>query len=117
MDKRLSSMRFRADVEGLRGLAILLVVAYHARLPGVSGGFIGVDVFFVLSGYLITRLLTHELETTGRIRLAHFWARRARRLLPAAAFVLLTTMIAARLLLSPVEQQIIASSGLATALY
>lgn len=78
------------DIEGLRALAIVLVLLYHAGLP-VTGGFVGVDVFFVLSGFLITGLLVRELEQTGRISLSRFWARRARRLLPAAALVLVAT--------------------------
>ncbi|HEX3143685.1 MAG TPA: acyltransferase family protein, partial [Pyrinomonadaceae bacterium] len=59
---------FRPDIEGLRGVAILLVVFYHVGLPGFSGGYVGVDVFFVLSGYLITGLLVKEIEETGRLR-------------------------------------------------
>ena len=72
---------FRADIEGLRALAVLLVLAYHARLPMLAGGFIGVDVFFVLSGFLITGLLMRELADTGTVSLPAFYARRARRLL------------------------------------
>lgn len=74
---------FRPDIEGLRAVAILLVVGYHAEVPGFQGGFIGVDVFFVLSGYLITWLLVHEASQSGTIDFARFYARRARRLIPA----------------------------------
>jgi len=63
---------FREDLEGLRAVAVVLVVAFHARLGGVPGGFVGVDVFFVLSGYLITRLLVRELDATGTISLRGF---------------------------------------------
>lgn len=84
---------FRSDIEGLRTIAILAVVLYHAGIPAVSGGFAGVDLFFVLSGFLITGLLVRELEDTGHIRLREFWARRARRLLPAAATVLTLTAL------------------------
>jgi peptidoglycan/LPS O-acetylase OafA/YrhL len=73
----------RPDIEGLRGIAILLVVLYHVGVPGFTGGYIGVDVFFVLSGYLITWLLVREIEGTGRLNIAGFYARRGRRLLPA----------------------------------
>ena len=74
--------RFRADVEGLRAVGVLAVVAYHPGLGGVGGGFVGVDIFYVLSGFLITRLLWEELETTGRLRFGAFYARRACRLSP-----------------------------------
>ncbi|MEU4241638.1 acyltransferase family protein [Actinoplanes sp. NPDC026619] len=91
--------RFRPDIEGLRAIAVLLVVAAHTGLPGVQGGFVGVDVFFVISGFLITSLLLREAERTGRISVPRFYARRAMRLLPAAAVVLVATLIAARLLM------------------
>jgi len=77
-------------LDGVRALAVLAVLADHAGVPGLSGGFIGVDVFFVLSGFLITSLLLEEQHRTGRVKLAAFWARRARRLLPAAAVMVLT---------------------------
>lgn len=76
-------MPFRADIEGLRGIAVLLVVFAHAGVPGLAGGFVGVDVFFVISGYLITGVICRELETTGRFDAWGFFARRARRLAPA----------------------------------
>src|SRR5437016_12565735 len=74
---------FRPVIEGLRAIAILLVVAFHVGIPTLQGGFIGVDVFFVISGYLITGLLVREIESTGRLSFVGFYARRARRLLPA----------------------------------
>jgi peptidoglycan/LPS O-acetylase OafA/YrhL len=104
-------------IEGMRALAILLVVAYHAGIPAVSGGYIGVDVFFVLSGYLIIGLLDRELRATGRIALARFWARRARRLLPAAAVVLAVTLAAGSALLPPNLQRQSATAALASAAY
>src|SRR5690606_31983026 len=73
-------MAFRADIEGVRGIAVLVVVLFHAGVPYFGGGFVGVDVFFVLSGYLITRLLVDEAAANGRIELLAFYARRARRL-------------------------------------
>ncbi len=83
-------------LDGLRALAIVLVLGYHL-FPGLApGGFLGVDIFLVVSGYLITALLVHEHRTQGRIRVGTFWARRARRLLPALALVVATvTLVAA----------------------
>jgi peptidoglycan/LPS O-acetylase OafA/YrhL len=78
---------FRSDIEGLRGVAVLLIVAFHVGTPGFWGGFIGVDVFFVLSGYLITRLLVNEIDKSGGIDLPRFYARRVRRLLPGLALM------------------------------
>jgi peptidoglycan/LPS O-acetylase OafA/YrhL len=94
---------FRPDIEGLRGIAVLMVVAYHCGLPGFSRGLVGVDVFFVLSGYLITGLLAAEAARTGKINLLQFYARRVRRLLPAAAVVLLVTVVAAVFVAAPAE--------------
>ena len=70
-------------LDGLRALAVVAVVAYHFGLPGARGGFLGVDAFFVISGFLVTRLLTDELRSTGRVNIMQFWVRRLRRLLPA----------------------------------
>jgi peptidoglycan/LPS O-acetylase OafA/YrhL len=107
---------FRPDLEGLRGVAILLVLLYHARLPGFDGGFVGVDVFFVLSGFLITGLLLREHERFGRIDLGAFYARRVRRILPAAAVVLVATMILSWFLLAPLELPRVAGDAAAAAL-
>ncbi|MFI8411171.1 acyltransferase family protein [Paeniglutamicibacter gangotriensis] len=84
-----SSMGFRADIQGLRAIAVLMVILHHLRPGALSGGFIGVDMFFVISGYLITAHLFREMRATGTIKLATFWARRIRRLLPLAFTVLL----------------------------
>jgi peptidoglycan/LPS O-acetylase OafA/YrhL len=96
-------MKFRADIEGLRGLSVLLVVLAHAGVPGFHGGFIGVDVFFVISGYLITGLLVEELRNGGRIDAWRFYARRVRRLLPAFFLMVVAILAVAMLLLSPAE--------------
>ena len=85
---------FRADVQVLRAVAVLLVVLYHAGVPGLAGGYIGVDVFFVISGFLITGLLVKEQERTGTISILKFYGRRMRRIMPAAALVLLATVVA-----------------------
>ncbi|MCA1719900.1 MAG: acyltransferase [Actinobacteria bacterium] len=90
---------FRADIQGLRALAVLLVVAYHAGLPGIPGGYVGVDVFFVVSGFLITGLLLGERARRGSVSLLGFYARRARRILPAATLVLVAVVVAASQLL------------------
>lgn len=86
---------YRPDIDGLRAVAVLSVLLYHADFGGLRGGFVGVDVFFVISGFLITRLLVAELETSGRIRFGEFFLRRSRRLLPALFAVLLATTLAA----------------------
>ncbi|MBA3605844.1 MAG: acyltransferase [Acidimicrobiia bacterium] len=88
---------------------MLAVVLFHLRLGAFSGGFVGVDVFFVLSGFLITRLLLGELAATGTVSLPVFWARRARRLLPASALVLVVTVVASRWMLSPLAQRAVAT--------
>ncbi|MBM6402944.1 acyltransferase [Phycicoccus sp. CSK15P-2] len=85
-----TAKRWRSDVEGLRAVAVGLVLTYHAGL-GPSGGFIGVDVFFVVSGFVITTQVVREVERDSRLSLRTFYARRAKRLLPAAGLVLLTT--------------------------
>ncbi|MDH6114921.1 peptidoglycan/LPS O-acetylase OafA/YrhL [Kitasatospora sp. MAP12-15] len=85
---------FRPDIEGLRALALLAVLGFHAAVPGLTGGFVGVDGFLVISGYLITGLLLREAVSSGRIALAEFFSRRARRLLPSAALVLAVVALA-----------------------
>ncbi|WP_237769839.1 acyltransferase, partial [Kytococcus sp. HMSC28H12] len=90
---------FRPDVEGLRAIAVLSVLAYHAGLPVITGGFAGVDIFFVLSGFLITGQLLKEVDRTGTVDLPAFYGRRFKRLLPAATMVLLFTAIGTWLLL------------------
>lgn len=95
---------YRGDIEGLRAIAILLVIAAHAGVPWIGGGFVGVDVFFVLSGYLITALLVQEVKREGRISFAAFYARRLRRLLPALLFMVVVVSVLAALLLAPNEQ-------------
>jgi peptidoglycan/LPS O-acetylase OafA/YrhL len=84
-------MGFRSDIQGLRAIAVLMVIIHHLRPGALSGGFIGVDMFFVISGYLITAHLFREMRATGTIKLATFWARRIRRLLPLAFTVLLAS--------------------------
>jgi len=94
----------RFDIQALRALAVGLVVLYHVRPDVLPGGFIGVDVFFVLSGFLISRHLVDEATATGRVDLTRFWSKRARRLLPAALLVLTTVAIAAVAIIPPQDR-------------
>lgn len=108
--------RYMAGLDGLRALAVLAVVAYHLQFEWIPGGLLGVGVFFVLSGYLITDLLVMEWKRNGRIDLADFWLRRARRLLPAM-FVLLAAVIAWLLIREPSRLIAIREELLASLLY
>ncbi|MGH8866610.1 MAG: acyltransferase family protein [Actinomycetes bacterium] len=108
---------FRPDVEGLRAVAVGAVLLFHAGLPFTPGGFVGVDVFFVISGYLITGLLVGELSATGSVSLPRFYARRARRLLPMAAVVLGSVAVASWLVQPPVRRVEVADDVVASALY
>ena len=108
---------FRGDVDGLRAIAIVLVVAYHAGIPVFRGGFIGVDVFFVISGFLISRNLLRESETSGGVALGRFWARRVRRLVPALALVVAVTLVAGYFILPVFQLNDFAKQGAAATLY
>jgi peptidoglycan/LPS O-acetylase OafA/YrhL len=112
-----TSIPFRPDIEGLRALAVGLVIASHAELPFLRGGFVGVDVFFVLSGYLITSLLMQEISSSGTVNFARFYARRARRLLPAAITMVLVVCGAEAIIMNPVAQFNTLKTALATVLY
>lgn len=90
----------RRDIQGLRAIAVLVVVAYHAGLP-IPGGFVGVDVFFVISGFVITSMLQREWLAHGRVELARFYIRRFKRLVPALSLTVCATMVMGVLLLSP----------------
>jgi peptidoglycan/LPS O-acetylase OafA/YrhL len=113
----LRTKEFRPDIEGLRAVAVLAVVLFHAGLPSLSGGFIGVDVFLVVSGFLITGLLWREAAGSGTVRLARFYGARARRLLPAAATVLVVTALGSAALLPPLQARAALGDGIASALY
>src|SRR5690348_14574675 len=102
-DGTASVLAYQPALDGLRALAISGVLLFHAGLGWMPGGFLGVDAFFVLSGYLITSLLLAERVQTGHIRLGAFWARRARRLLPALLLVLVTVVLVFRSLPSVVD--------------
>lgn len=107
----------RRDIQGIRGIAVLLVVFFHVGLP-IPGGFVGVDIFFVLSGFVITRLLWAELLATGRLRLRNFYARRVRRLLPALALLLVFVAFGGFVLYTPLGLlQQMAQTGISAALF
>lgn len=108
---------FRADIQGLRAVAIVVVLAYHAGFELFSGGFVGVDVFFVISGYLITRHLIDEIDRTEKLSFARFYARRARRILPAALTVALLTTVISALVLAPVRALQVVNDAIATVLF
>jgi peptidoglycan/LPS O-acetylase OafA/YrhL len=110
-------LSFRPDIQGLRAIAVISVVLYHAGVPALQGGYVGVDIFFVISGFLIIGLLWREIETTGRIHLRSFYARRIRRLLPATTVVALSILVATRLFMPPLTFTNIAREGLATSVF
>jgi peptidoglycan/LPS O-acetylase OafA/YrhL len=112
-----ASIAHRADIQGLRAVAVLLVVLGHSGVGFMSGGFVGVDVFFVLSGFLITGLLLAEARKKGSVSLLDFYVRRARRILPAAALTLLVTNIAACFLLNFVRAREAVDDGLHAAAF
>ena len=88
--------KFRTDIQGLRAIAVLVVVLYHCGVAGFSGGYVGVDVFFVISGFLITQHLLTEVDTTKKVSISGFYSRRIRRLLPPALLVVAVTVLVAR---------------------
>lgn len=110
-------LTFRSDIHALRALAVCLVVIYHSGIGGLRGGYVGVDVFFVISGFLITQLLLKELHASSRIDFLAFYGRRLRRLLPAAALVLMCTIAYACITYAPLALKTFSSDALATAAY
>jgi len=108
---------FRPDIQGLRGVAVLLVVIYHTGLA-LPGGFIGVDMFFVISGFVITQLLLRESDQNGKISLKNFYYRRARRLIPALSIVIIFTLVSSVFVMSPFgEQQQIVKTAIASTFF
>ena len=108
---------FRKDIEGLRAVAILAVVLYHAHVGAVPGGYVGVDVFFVISGYLITDHLWREVHDSRGLSFRGFYGRRIRRLLPASFLVLAVTAVASAAILPPLTARAVLKDGIACALY
>ena len=109
-------MQYRRDVDGLRALAVISVILYHAKFSLVSGGFVGVDIFFVISGYLITSIIIAELEC-GQFSLRNFYERRARRILPALFLVMAVCLPLGWLWLQPADMKLLAQSQWAVALF
>ena len=103
--RRRSGDGFRPDIQGLRGIAVLIVALCHAGAPGVNGGYVGVDVFFVISGFLITGWLVERALESGRVPFRDFYASRARRILPAAVLTLVVTCAASVAFLNPVRAE------------
>ncbi len=112
----MSVSNYRRDIDGLRAIAVLSVVAFHAGVKWTPGGFVGVDVFFVISGYLISKVISTEI-IEGHFSIARFYVRRAKRILPALFVVLGTTLLAGLVLLSPLELKNLGKFTLATALF
>lgn len=102
----MAGLSYKREIDGLRAIAVLGVVLYHAGVPALAGGYVGVDVFFVISGYLITSLLLREWRQSGRIDLPAFYARRVRRLMPAMWLVMACTLLAAMVLFPPSGSQL-----------
>ncbi len=109
-------MKYRADIDGLRAVAVLPVVFYHAGISGPSGGFVGVDIFFVISGFLITSIVAREIAE-GRFSLLSFYERRARRILPALAVVIFATFAVGWFVLLPNELNNLGQSAFASGLF
>jgi peptidoglycan/LPS O-acetylase OafA/YrhL len=107
---------YRADIDGLRALAIMPVLLFHAGVPGFGGGYVGVDIFFVISGYLITGLIAREIDA-GRFSIIRFYERRARRIMPALIIMIAAAMVAATLLFFPDDLAKVPSAAVAAALF
>lgn len=117
MGPRDSADNLRGDIEGLRAVAVTSVLLFHAGVPSFGGGFSGVDVFFVISGFLITSQLVRTAEATGRVSLVEFYSRRMKRLLPAAGVVLVACLLAAWLCWPASDWRLVGSDVAASALY
>ena len=108
-------MKYRSEIDGLRSIAVIPVILFHAGFEFFSGGFIGVDVFFVISGYLITTILIEDIENK-RFSVLNFYERRARRILPALFFVMLCSIPFALLWVMPWELKDFSQSLVAVSL-
>ena len=109
-------MRYRPDIDGLRAVAVISVVLFHAGVPTFGGGFVGVDIFFVISGFLITSIISRDIEE-DRFSVLGFYERRVRRIFPALAFVCAITFAVGLLVLTPSRFKDFSQSFAATALF
>ena len=116
-DKAPRRIPFRPDIEGLRAVALFLALFCHGGMTWASGGFVGVDIFFVISGYLITGLLVAESERHGTVRIGRFYAQRIKRLLPLSALVLVVVAAGSVLLFSPAQREIVSGDVFTAALH
>ena len=115
MDPLIRNFRYRPEIDGLRAIAVVAVVLFHARI-GLRGGYIGVDVFFVISGFLITSLIVKDLQD-GKFSLANFWERRVRRIIPAAVVMVLATLVTGWFLLMPADYVLLGHSAVWQAVF
>ena len=106
----MTTLKYRADIDGLRAIAVLPILLFHAGISGFDGGYVGVDIFFVISGFLITSIILREVNS-GEFTFTNFWARRARRILPAAIVVIVSTLIAGWFLLAPQDYEDLGKSA------
>ncbi|MEM8694644.1 MAG: acyltransferase family protein [Pseudomonadota bacterium] len=111
-----STIQYRRDIDGLRAIAVLPVLLFHIGNPYFQGGYVGVDIFFVISGFLITGIIAREMDA-GRFSIVHFYERRARRIMPALIAVILATLVAASIVFLPNEFDRVADSALLATLF
>ena len=117
-----SKLSYRAEIDGLRAIAVVSVILYHAKMilfgrDWFEGGFIGVDIFFVISGYLITRIILSELQSKGSFSFLNFYERRSRRILPMLIVVVLITFLYGFFTLLPSEMRELSLSSLFSILF
>ena len=111
-----AQLKYRPEIDGLRAVAVLAVIVFHAGVESLQGGFVGVDVFYVISGFLITRIV-HDSLTEHRFSFAEFYARRIKRLFPAAGLLLIVTVAFGAVILTPYEYLQVARSAVASAVF
>ncbi len=109
-------LRYRPDIDGLRAIAVVAVVLFHGGVPGIDGGFVGVDVFFVISGYLITSIILPDIEART-FSLARFYQRRVRRIFPALIMVVAASLLAGLVLLAPADYKTLGERVIAASLF